>query len=796
MHTWATIRTRWTSFLGTFAALAFGVAIVTASLLVHASAAPAVPERYAATGVIVHGVDAERPGNDVGVVIPIPWSPQRTAELQKSLAAIPGVKQVVADLAFYAQAVVDGEPAGDVRDEPQGHGWSSTLLGGYTLDDGRAPAAPGEIVVPAGLGVRTGTDLTVLQASGPVTYKVVGVLDGPGYYLTDAEAAKLADGVGVFGLLTEDPSSVDAAATAIVTDGAALSGDERAGFEPESHLRTRWLGTQLLTAMTLLSAFSAVFVVASTFAFGVAQRRRELGLLRTVGATPGQVRRMLFGEALGVGAISAGAGVVLGLALAPVLGDLLVKAQLEPPDFAIRVVAWPLLVAGLTGMAVAFLGVWSASRRAARVRPMEALREAAAENRPMTKGRWILGGLALAGGLGFVLLATGAESEDLLTFTMFGAMGLIVGLTLWAPLVIPPVVRLVTWPFARTRGATAVVVRESALIAVRRVASTAAPVLVTVGFVALLAGMMSTMKGAMTTDLAQEFPASVVVEPDGTPGLTDAAVSALPGEVQPIMMVDVYSGTMEENVTGLPGLAPGTLFIAAPYMETLGLKDGDTLPLVFPDGETLALPVKASQPDDKTMYPSTVTMARETLREHAPNALTEHVYLNATTVAEASAATGPGAIALDREGAAAFADQREWELLRVFMLVLIIMSIGYTALAIANTLIMANADRLRDFAVLRLSGAADGQVLKVVAIETVIVVTVGTALGLGVALAALEGVRRGLESTVDAAVSMAVPWDYVGLVIGSALVLALGASLVTARAALRRSAMSMAGVKE
>lgn len=801
MRTWATIRTRWTSFLGTFTALALGVAIVTASLLVQASAQPSVPDRFAATGVIVHGVNAERPGDDSGVVIPIPWSPERTAELKSALAAIPGVRQVVPDLSFYAQAVIDGEPTGNVEDPMQGHGWSSSLLSEHELSEGRAPAAPGEVVAPDELDVKVGADLTLLRASGPVTYKVVGLLDGPGFYVTDDEAAEVADGVGVFGLLTDSPSAVDTAATAIVTDGAVLSGDERIEFEPESHARTRWLGTQLLGAMTMLSAFSAIFVVASTFAFGVAQRRRELGLLRTVGATPGQIRRMLFGEALGVGAISAGAGVVLGLILAPILGDLLVQGQLEPPDFRIRVVAWPLLVAGLTGMVVAFLGVWAASRRAAKVRPMEALREASADKRPMTTSRWILGGIALLAGVGGVMMASGADSENLMTYTMLAAMGLIVGLTLWAPVVIPPVVRFVTWPFAGTRGATTVVVRESVLVAVRRVASTAAPILVTIGFVTLLAGTVMTMKNSMTTDLAQQLPADVAVEPDGTPGLSETVVANLPGEVTPVLVVNVYAGRAEESVTGLPGLKPDTLFIDKTYMETLGIKEGDKLPLTFPDGETVELPVNAAaevtSEEEELLYPTTVTMSRDTLLAHAPNALTSHIYLNGTTVDAASAKlSGLGAIALDREDAATFADEREWELLRVFMLVLIIMSIGYTALAIANTLIMANADRLRDFAVLRLSGAANGQVLKVVAVETVIVVAVGTALGLGVSLLALEGVRRGLESSINAAVEMAVPWDYVGLVIGSALVLALGASLVTARAALRRSAMEMASVKE
>ncbi|GIG66865.1 ABC transporter permease [Phytomonospora endophytica] len=804
MHVLATIRSRWTGFLGTIGALALGVTIVTAALLVHVSAQPGVPVRYEATGVIVHGpLAAENPG---GHRPAIPWTAERTADLSGKLAGVDGVSQVVPDYSFYAQAVLDGEPAGDARADPQGHGWSSTLLGGDRLTDGRAPEAPGELAVGEDTGASVGDDLTVLTAAGPVVYRVVGTVDAPGFHVTDDEAAKLADGVAVLGLLTEpdaDTAAVDAAATAILGDeGVALHGAERVAFEPESHTRTRWLGTQLLTAMTVLSAFAAVFVVASTFAFGVAQRRRELGLLRTIGATPGQIRRMLFGEALGVGLIAAVIGVVLGIGLAPILGGLLVDAELEPPDFSVRLAAWPLLVAGGVGMIVAFLGVWAASRRAAKVRPMEALREASVDAKPMTRGRWILGTLSLAAGVGGVVLAATAGAEDLLNYSMMAAIALIVGLTLYAPVIIPPVVRLASWPFTRAKGATWTVVRESTLVAVRRVASTAAPVLVTVGFVVLLAGMVQTMKGAMSTDLAAQLPAEVVVSPEGTPGLSDAAVDALPGDALPVMTVDAYLDGEAFTVTGLRGdVPPGTIRIVEPYLETLGLADGDEITLTFPDGEPATLTVQAGvEPEGRAaeeMYPTAVIVDRETLRELAPNALTEVVYVNGATVGEAAAAVpGMGALALDTESFAAHADEREWELLRVFMLVLLIMAIGYTALAIANTLIMANADRRGDFAVLRLSGAVNAQVLKVVAVETVLVVAVGTGLGLLVAVAALEGVRRGLESSIDADVAMAIPWDYVGMVIGASLVLALGSSLLTARTALRTPAVRLAGMKE
>ncbi len=106
---------------------------------------------------------------------------------------------------------------------------------------------------------------------------------------------------------------------------------------------------------------------------------------------------------------------------------------------------------------------------------------------------------------------------------------------------------------------------------------------------------------------------------------------------------------------------------------------------------------------------------------------------------------------------------------------------------------MATSDRVRDFTLLRLSGATVRQIVRVVAAEAVIVVAVGTALGGAVALAALLGIRSSLEEAVGAAVDLVLPWPTILGVIGTCLALALLASTVPARLALRTPAVSTAG---
>jgi putative ABC transport system permease protein len=141
-----------------------------------------------------------------------------------------------------------------------------------------------------------------------------------------------------------------AARTVVGSAGDVLTGAERDSLEPVSVTRVRWIGAQLLIAVVTLGAFVAVFVVASTCALGAAQRRREIGLLRAVGATPGQVRRMMYAETLVIAVLASLAGLPLGALTAPLLAGPFVAAGLEPAGFTVTV--RPLALAGAFALGV------------------------------------------------------------------------------------------------------------------------------------------------------------------------------------------------------------------------------------------------------------------------------------------------------------------------------------------------------------------------------------------------------------------------------------------------------------
>ncbi|MFC7484257.1 ABC transporter permease [Luedemannella flava] len=650
-------------------------------------------------------------------------------------------------------------------------------------------------------GAPVGATVQVLTGAGPAPYTVTGLIDGPGVYLPDATAARLALGVRLIGLLVDGPADeVAMAAAAVAGDGRVLTGEARRDAEAEAYARLRWIGAQILIAVGTLAVFVSVFIVASTFAFTATQRRRELALLRAVGATPGQVRRLLGAEALGVGLVASAVGVALGALAAPWAGDALVRAGLEPVGFTVVADVAALVAAYLGGVVVALVAVWAVARRAARVRPVAALREATVERRPMTWSRWLVGGALTVGGLALVVGSAFAEPENLMNTSLYAAMALILGLAALAPVVVGPLVRVLTWPFTLGRGATGTLVRGSAALAVRRTAGTAAPVLLTVGFATLILGFAATMTAAYGVGEKERTGAGVMVRPDTVPGLSDAAARAAGGPAPlPSVVYDASRGAVD--VTGIDAVWRGDLLTATSGslarlgtdprgVAVVGWLDwavGSTHELTLADGARETVTVLAVV----EAAPTPVIMSRATVRAHDPSALAPVAYVLDGTAATTQARLGGGlgARAVDLTADSGGSDAEEDRLVQIFVWILVAVATGYTGLSIATTLLMAVVGRARDLALLRLAGASATRVRGLVAAESALVVAVGTVLGLAVALSSLAGLRAGLSASIGAPVDLIVPWASVAAVVGCCLALAIGAGTLSAHLALRTPAV-------
>lgn len=772
MMAWAMVRHRFASFAGTFVAIALGVAVVAGSVTLYLSSRPQPPERYRASPVMVQAPSVGT--NDYGEPEIRSWTPAELTEVAAKLRQDPRITAAIPDPFFYVQRQ-GTEDDGLARLD--GHAWSSAALGGYRLTAGAAPARKGEVAIgTTGAAVAPGGTIEVLTATGPESWTVTGTTDGPGYYVTDGDALARASGVRAMGLiLTGDQEQVAKAAQALAgTAGTVRAGPERSALEPAAVTRIRWLGAQLLIAMVTLGTFASVFVVASTCALTAAQRRRELGLLRAAGATPGQVRRMMYAETTLIALLAGLAGAPLGAALAPLLAGPMTDLGLEPPGFE---ATWQPLAAGgaiLLGLIVALAGVAVAARRASKVPPLAALRDAAAETRSMTPARWVFGLLSVALGAA-LLVAMPSMATDAKTSAGLGAaMLLLTAGALLAPVVIGPLVRLVTGPW---RGsATGMVVREGTLTGVRRVASTAAPVLVTVGMTVLLTGMVATINEAAGIDEEADIPAATVLAPAGAPGLGEAAVRAQSGSSRLDTRVLVEHGATitGEDAAGVDG-APVTLTPAA--AKELGVSAGSAISLRLADGTVTSMAVR--KVDAHAAAP--VVLPRELVRRHDPDALTSVVMLDGVPEAVA------GARALSARDYAREQVAEEGDLVDLFMWVLIGLTAGYTSIAVSNTLLMATAARRPEFRALRMAGAGLGQVLRVTTAEALLAALVGALLGGAVGGFSLTGVRAAVEQELGRDVALNIPW---GAAIGVTALCALLAVAATAVPVLRRASLA------
>ncbi|MEU4424555.1 ABC transporter permease [Actinoplanes sp. NPDC024001] len=765
--------------IGQFVAVLLGTVLVTTFLLLLTSGRPRVPDRFEGFAAVVAAPAAENRPDEFAE--PVPWSAEAVRTLTARIRAVPGVSGVAVDREFYAQPVRDGRPvAGSIR----GYAWHGTN-----------PPGPGEVVTARELGFPAGASITVLTGAGPVQWRVTGHTDLPGLHVSERVAAGLAPGVRALGI-SGDPEPA-ALAAAVGTAGTVLTGDERGRAEPRADARVRWIGMQVLSATAAVAGFACVFLVASASAHQVNQRRREIGMLRAIGATPRQVRSMLHRSALLLGVQAAVAGVLLGSLSALLLAPRLVRAGLEPAGYAVRWQPWVLAAAFAAGPLVALAGTAVAARRVSRIGALEALRVAEMEQTAMSRARWAAGllaaALAVAAG---VAAAASTDLSDLGTYALFGAMALIAAAALLAPAVVPALVRIFLAPFS---GIIATLARESARTAVRRTAATAAPVLFTVAFAVFVTGTVQTSAAAYDARRSAAVPAETVLVPDGTPGLHDAVAGRAP------LDTTVYVAGSAVMAIGADEVPAGTALAS----EQAAARYGPAVTVTFADGTTSSLRVTGIAPPGP--FAADLVLSRDTVRGHDPSALAPAAYPAPPAPAGTSPAPSspvgahltpsspagayltppgpagaypaqPGPAGLGARHAtpadmARQADADDDRLIATFTMLLLAVSAGAGGLAVANTLLMTTRYRRPDYRVLRRAGATRRQVLQAVSLETTLAVAIGSLLGGGAGLLAIAGSARSLAAQVGQAVPVLISWPVAAATVLACLALALGAAL-------------------
>ncbi|GAB2838539.1 FtsX-like permease family protein [Lentzea nigeriaca] len=584
--------------------------------------------------------------------------------------------------------------------------------------------------------------------------------------------------------------------------------------QQEDEVREGFVGAATVMGMTaFLAMFLAVFIVSSTFGFTVAQRRRDLALLRLTGGSRGQLRALLLSESLLLGVIGSGLGVPFGLVAQHVQIWLLIEIGLLPDGFTAPWRGWAAIVACVIGIGVALTGVFTASLRAARIRPLEALRETGKAARVMNTSRWLFG---LSSAACTVAMIVWAQSTNLIG-ALLAALGIsmcgAVAMSQLSPLVVPLTAWLLPGGLVRAN------LREG----VRRSAATASPLIVLVALLLGLSGTFGSLAAAGGEEAKRSVNAQLVVtstgeEAERLPAVEGIAVASRQNAVDITITAEVpdegttryYSGIVAVDAAdyarthkltpsawNLAGLTGATVF-TGPARHGDGINPGQVLS-VDAAGQPLQLTVvggllETLEAGDSFLLP------REVLPRHVwSGAPTE-------TVVQVAPGQNPADVA-QRIRQQGFGDVRtvaEWATARAkhaqdgnveILIVLMGLAGLYALMAVVNAAVIAGTERRREFAVARVTGLTRRQVIASAVAEAVAVALIGVVLGCVVAGAGLAGIGAAVRKAIGVTV-VDVPWALLAVVVIGSVAVVATTSGATAAVATRQRPVELVTAKE
>lgn len=815
----ANIRRHRGGFAGMFVAVFFAALLVTGlGVLIESGIRGGVePQRYAGADVVVGG----RQSLDVREEVDQPFAERAplAAGTAADLATIPGVARAVADATV--PLIWSGRPV-------EAHGWSSAALTPYEIRDGRAPEGPREVVVDDAQPARVGYRVPLAHGGITADYTVVGVAAASAgrspdraahVFLTDERVAALSprpDRVAAVGVTGGDGTSAAALADTIrqrLPEVDVYTGRARGDAEFLDSGGARTELTMIGASFAGTAVMIAMFVVASTLSLSIQQRRREFALLRAVGATPGQIHRLVGREVMLVASVAAAAGAVPGFLLAGWLRARFAGAGILPADFALAYSPLPALAAVILGVTTARVAAAVAARRPARINPVDALQEASATPARLGRGRLVTGLALGVTGLTVSLLPAVVPGEAALAGAGSSAVLLMISAALLGPRLVTGAIALFGGPLRRSGSPALFLAAANTRGNARRLASAITPLALAIAIgsvqifvqstVAAEAGVQSregVTADLLVTGVAGGLAPGTVDEITRTPGVQAAnpvarsqayftrqegdTASTLPYAVQgvdpastpPTMDLEVVSG----DIAGLTG--PDTVALSVDAAQSAGARVGDAVPLRLGDGTPIAPTLVATY--GRGLGFGDVTLANETVRAHTTDGLDDYVLVRteAGRQSEVDAAlTAAGFATTDRDGlgaaGAAERDAQSWTSLIALSVLL-----AYLAVAVVNTLVMATAERGREFALLRMVGSSRRQVRAMMRTEAVMVTAIASVVGTAIAAPPLVGVSIGVSGQPVPTVSPAV----YAAIVGTTVLLGLVAIAVPTRTALRR----------
>ncbi len=814
----------------TVAAVTVGVSFVSGTFVLSDTMGKAFDELYAgltsSTDVVVKSkaafdADITQTG---GQVKPLDES------MVDQVARVPGV--VVAEGVVTGFALIldrNGDPI-----QPGGAPTFGTsigdrrLAGDFAFRAGRPPVGHDEVVIDARTvaqaGFSLGDRVRVVLPGGQQAFTLVGVVGFgesdsllgatmAGFDLVTAQRAL--DKVGVV-----DEIDVRAEAgvsreelrdriIAVLPDLDVQTGDQVAAGGSAAVRDALGIFTTVLLVFAGVSLFVGSFVIWNTFSVLVAQRRREVALLRSVGATRRQVLGGVLVEAAAVGVVSGILGLLLGVGLAAGIRSLLKAIGLEVPSTSPAVETRTVVVAMVVGVLVTMVAALAPAWTATRVSPMEALRVSAFADRSRR-------GLRSTSGWGLVLLGAGVLTVCIVVgnqrrWTVLGTLTTFAGLVVAGP----DLARAAAMVADRGgRGGAWRMAARNVRRSAKRAAATALALTIGLTVVTAVAVTSASLRESVADAVAGGNRSDLILEPAGAGlGISPSVATLLRERDDVDDVVELRETAALVNgrsrlVTALDTdgleqvidlgivhgsaseLGPGTMLMAEVSAKELGVATGDTMTVTF--AETGAIPLRVVGTFDRgALINASFVMATPDFVDNVTGSLDGAILLTMATdvtpaaaqqVIEEALADYPNVTVNTPDDITRNAQASVNQLLGI-VTALLLLAVVVAVLGMVNTLVLSVVERTRELGLLRAVGATRRQVRTVVRRESVLMAVLGAVTGLVLGTVAGAALSRALQD--EGVTTVSVPLAMLGGYLVVAVLVGILAAVGPARRASR-----------
>ncbi|MEU9036452.1 ABC transporter permease [Streptomyces sp. NPDC048352] len=704
-------------------------------------------------------------------------------------------------------AYTDG--TGPVRDDQIALDRETAVKGGYHVGDKVRVATNGPVREFTLAGVFTTEDGAVNAGGSLVLFdtKVAQELYlQPGFY--DELSVAAAPGTSADQLLSDIKPLVDGKTTKAQT-GAALAAEQAKDIEKGmSSMST------MLLAFAGISLFVGVFLIYNTFTMLVAQRTKELALLRAVGANRGQVIRSVLAEALVVGALSAVIGLAGGVGLAVGMRSVMDSIGAKIPAGDLVVAPATIVAALVIGVLVTTLAALLPAWRTGRIAPVAAMGSAhLPASAKSLLVRNVLGSVISLAGIGVVFLGVSMGGDGRMVIGA-GAALMLIGMIVLLPLLSQPVIAAVRPLLQKVFGVPGKLAAQNAVRNPRRTAVTAASLAIGLTLVTTMSVLGVTMGRAVDRMSTDKLKADYKVTMSGGNGSLDKSVAETlakaPGVKAVSPQADGYfkTGDTFRAASGVNPAAIGELLniqVVSGSLDSLGrgevavaestakkqkLTVGAALPAQFEDGQKATLKVGAVYKDLEGLL-SPYVLDNKVLGAHTDQQYIREVYVN-TTGGQSKASQQAVIDALGKNPAMTVATQQDMRnemggmintMLNI-MYGLLGMALIISVLGVVNTLAMSVFERTQEIGMLRAIGLDRARVKNMIRLESVVISLFGAVLGIGIGVFLAWAVG----STVEKAVpnyELVLPYDRIGVFLLLAAVVGVLAAMWPARSAAR-----------